>query len=47
LKYEGIGTKPGVSIFVQLAGRLTRLDEEELKICEQIEKLNSKKFQLE
>ena len=30
-----------------MAGRLTRLDEEELKICEQIGKLNSKKFELE
>lgn len=30
-----------------MAGRLTRLDEEELKICEQIGKLISKKFDLE
>ena len=30
-----------------MVGRLTRLDEEELKICEQIGKLNSKKFELE
>ena len=30
-----------------MAGRLTRLDEEALKICEQIGKLNSKKFELE
>jgi hypothetical protein len=30
-----------------MAGRITRLDEEELKICEQIGKLNSKKFELE
>jgi len=30
-----------------MAGRLTRLDEEELKICEQIGRLNSKKFELE
>jgi hypothetical protein len=46
LKYEGISSKSGISIFVQLAGRLTRLDEEELKICEHIGKLNSKKFEL-
>jgi hypothetical protein len=30
-----------------MAGKLTRLDEEELKICEQIGKLNHKKFELE
>jgi len=30
-----------------MAGRITRLDEEELKICEQIGKLNFKKFELE
>jgi len=30
-----------------MAGRLTRLDEEELKICEQIGRLNSKKLELE
>ena len=32
---------------MEMAGRLTRLDDEELKICEQIGKLNSKKFELE
>ena len=32
---------------METAGRVTRLDEEKLKICEQIGKLNSKKFELE
>ena len=30
-----------------MTGKLTRLDEEELEVCEQIGKLNSKKFELE
>ena len=30
-----------------MVGRLARLDEEELKICEQIGRLNLKKFALE
>jgi hypothetical protein len=47
MKWEGIATKDRIARFVQMAGRLTRLDEEELKICEQIGKLNSKKFELE
>ena len=47
MKWEGIATKNAISRFVEMAGRLTRLDEEELKICEQIGKLNSKKFELE
>lgn len=47
MKYEGIATKNAISRFTAMAGRLTRLDEEELKICEQIGKLNSKKFELE
>jgi hypothetical protein len=46
MKYEGIATKNAISRFVEMAGRLTRLDGEELKICEQIGKLNSKKFEL-
>jgi hypothetical protein len=46
MKYEGIATKNAISRFVEMAGRLTRLDEEELKVCEQIGKLNSKKFEL-
>ena len=33
--------------FTEMAGRLSRLDEEELKICEQIGRLNLKKFALE
>lgn len=44
---EGITTKNAISRFVEMAGRLTRLDEEELKICDQIGKLNSRKFELE
>ena len=47
MKCEGIATKNKISRFVEMAGRITRLDEEELKICEQIGKLNSKKFELE
>ncbi len=47
MKYEGIVTKDAISRFTEMAGRLTRLDEEELKLCEQIGKLNSKKFELE
>ena len=47
MKYEGIVTKNAISRFTALAGRLTRLDEEELKICEQIGRLNSKKGELE
>jgi hypothetical protein len=31
------------SIFMTMAGRLTRLAEEELKICVQMKRLNSKK----
>lgn len=47
MKEEGIATKNAITRFVQMAGRLSRLDEEELKICDQIGKLNSKKFELE
>ena len=47
MKDEGMATKNKISRFVEMAGRLTRLDEEELKICEQIGRLNSKKFELE
>ena len=47
MKWEGIATKDAISRFTEMAGRLTKLDEEELKICEQIRKLNSKKFELE
>lgn len=47
MKWEGIATKDRIARFVQMAGRLTRLDEEELKLCEQIGKLNSKKFELQ
>jgi superfamily I DNA and/or RNA helicase len=47
MRWEGIATKDKISRFTEMAGRLTRLDEEELKICEQIGKLSSKKFELE
>lgn len=47
MKEEGIATKNAITRFVQMAGRLSRVDEEELKICDQIGKLNSKKFELE
>jgi len=47
LKYEGIATKKAISRFTEKAGRLTRLDEKELKKCDEIGLLNSKKFELE
>ena len=47
MKCEGIANRNAISRFTEMAGRITRLDEEELKICEQIGKLNSKKFELE
>jgi hypothetical protein len=47
MKCECITTKNAISRFTEMAGRITRLDEEELKICGQIGKLNSKKFELE
>jgi hypothetical protein len=47
MKEEGIATKNAISRFVHMAGRLTRLDEEELMICGQIGKLNSRMFELE
>ena len=47
MKWEGIATKNAISRFTEMGGRITRLDEEELKICAQIGKLNSKKFELE
>ncbi len=34
MKQEGIATKNAISRFTEMAGRITRLDEEELKICE-------------
>ena len=46
MRWEGIATKNKISRFVEMAGRLTRLDEEELKICDEIGRLNSKKFEL-
>ncbi len=47
MKCEGIANRNAISRFTEMAGRLTILDEEELKICEQIGKINSKKFELE
>jgi hypothetical protein len=47
MKHEGIATKNAISRFTEMAGRLTRIDEEELKLCHQIGKLNSKMFELE
>ena len=47
MKCEDIDTKNKNTRFTEMAGRLTRLDEEELKICEEIGKLNSKKLELE
>ena len=47
MKWEGIANKNKISRFVEMAGRLARLDEEELKICDEIGRLNSKKFELD
>ena len=47
MKYEDVDTKNKIFRFVEISDKITRLDEEELKICEQIGKLNSKKFELE
>jgi hypothetical protein len=47
MKCEGITPKDAISRFTEIDGRITRLDEEELKICGQIGNLNSKKFELE
>jgi hypothetical protein len=46
-KCKGIANRNAISRFTEMAGRLTILDEEELKTCEQIGKINSKKFELE
>ena len=43
MKWEGIATKNKIARFTEMAGRLTRLDEEELKLCDEIRRLNSKK----
>jgi len=39
-----IATKNAMSMFMTMARGLTRLAEEELKICVQIRRLNSKKW---
>lgn len=47
LKCEGISTKDNLSRFADMAGKLSRLDEESLELCEQIRNLTSKKWELE
>lgn len=36
MKWEGIATKHMISRFTEMAGRITRLDEKSLKICDEI-----------
>ena len=43
MKDEGIVTQPSIARFVQSAGKLARLEDESLKLCEQIGGLNDKK----
>jgi hypothetical protein len=47
MKWEGIATKNVISRFTEMTGRITRLDEKSLKMCDEIGRLNSKKFELE
>ena len=46
MKDEGILTQPAISRFVQSGVKLTRLEEESLKLCEQIGRLNDKRAEL-
>ncbi len=47
MKEEGILTPSAIARFVQSAGRLARLEEESLKLCEQIERLKDKNTKIE
>ena len=44
---EGIVTQPAMARFVQSAGKLARLEEDSLSLCEQIGMLNDKKIEIE
>lgn len=46
MKEEGIITPPAIARFVQSAGKLARLEEESLSLCEQIGRLNDKKIEI-
>ena len=47
MKEEGIVTQPAIVRFVQSAGKLARLEEESMKLCEQIGRLRDKKTEIE
>ncbi|CAN5870900.1 hypothetical protein BH23THE1_BH23THE1_27560 [soil metagenome] len=46
MKDEGILTQPAIAIFVQSGVKLARLEEESLKLCGQIGRLNDKKAEI-
>ena len=46
MRKEGIVTQPAIARLVQSTGRLARLEEESLKICEQIRRLSDKKTEI-
>lgn len=47
MKDDGIVTQPAVARFVQSAGKLSRLEEESLELCEQIGRLKEMKTEIE
>jgi hypothetical protein len=47
MRNEGIVTQPAIARLVQSGGRLMELEDESLKVCDQIGRLNNKKWQLE
>ena len=47
MKDEGIVTQSAIAMFVQSAVKLARLEEESLKVCGQIGRLNDKEVELE
>ncbi len=47
MRNEGIVTQPAIARLVQSVGKLTRLEEESLKLCEQIGRLSDKKTEIE
>lgn len=46
MKDEGILTQPAIARFVQSAQKLAKLEEESLKLCDQIGRLNDKKTEI-
>jgi hypothetical protein len=46
MRNEDIVTQPAMSRLVQSAGKLTRLEEESLKLCEQIGRVRDKKTEI-